>query len=107
MSNARGKKSKVKIEYDIYECMLLKNIKHGKTYSSCEFYPEADEAYEPGYVKVNIETNEVVEQRGSKYPIWHGRYAHYAKQEIVSLRVDRNHCKQKLVEWVKNKSSDF
>lgn len=91
----------------VFEKMTLKNIRHGRTYSSCEFYPECDEAYEPGYVKVAVDTREVIEQRDSKYPIWHGRYAHYAKREILNLRADGNHRREITIEWKIDSSSSF
>ena len=89
------------------EKMTLKNIKHGRTYSSCEFYPDGDESYEPGYIKVSVETRDVIEQRESGYPVWHGRYAHYAKREILNLRAEGKRCKERTVEWIKDAFSDF
>ena len=93
--------------HDTHEKMTLKNIKHGRVYSSCEYYPEGDEAYAPGYIKVSVETREVLEIRESEYPIWHGRYAHYAKRAILNLRADRNHCKEFELNWIKDLYSDF
>ena len=105
MGRVSNKKKKVVIERIVIERMTLKNIKHGRAYSSCEFYPEEDEAYEPGYIKVAVDTREVIEQRDSKYPVWQWYYAHYAKREILNLRADRNRCKEKSLEWVKGKDS--
>lgn len=99
--------SKLPERHEEYERMKLKNIRHGRVYSSCEFYPECDEAYDPGYIKVSVESREVIEQRDSKFPEWHGRYAHYAKREILNLRAEGNHSREKVIEWVKDTSSEF
>ena len=84
----------------IREKLVLKNIKHGRTYSSCEFYPEGNETYLPGYIKVDVATRDILEQRDSVYPIWHWKYAHYARREILNLRAEGNHCKERDVEWI-------
>ena len=94
-----GNKKKLSKPQLLREKLMLKNIKHGRVYSSCEFYPQGDETYDPGYVKVSVESREVLEQRDSKYPIWHWRYAHYAKREILNLRAEGNHCKERIIEW--------
>ena len=93
--------------HDTYEKMMLKNITHGKGYSSCEYYPECDTSYAPGYIKVNIETREVIEHRESENPCYKGRYSHYAKREILNLRKDSNYRKEWTFGWVKDLYSDF
>ena len=92
---------------EIVEKMTLKNIKHGRVYSSCEYYPDGDESYTAGYIKVSVDTRDVLEHRESEYPVWHGRYAHYAKREILNLRANGNHCREASIKWIKDPNSDF
>lgn len=100
-------KNKVLDRPEIVEKMTLRNIKHGRVYSSCEYYPEGDESYTAGYIKVSVETREVLELRESEYPVWRGRYAHYAKREILNLRANGNRCREFSIKWIKDPNSDF
>ena len=99
MSESLRGKSNKRITVGIREKLLIKNIKHRKLYSSSEFYPEGDEAYSPGYIKVDVLTRDIIEQRDSLYPIWHWKYAHYARREILNLRAEGKHCKEQEIEW--------
>ena len=93
--------------HDTYEKMTLKNITHGKTYSSCEYYPECDETFSPGYIKVDIETREVIEHRESEHPCYKGRYSHYAKREMLNLRNNSHYARVWTFNWIKDLYSDF
>lgn len=91
---------------DAWETMVLKNIKHGRGYSRCDYYPEGCEEY-PGHIKVSTETREIVEHEESDYPGLHRRYAHYAKREILKLRAEHDHRKEHTFSWRKDPYSDF
>ena len=101
-----GSKKEVFGCIDIEECMLLRNIKHGYGYSSCDYYPQAKMAY-PGYIKVSTETREIIEHVQSKYPGMENRYPHYARREILNLRADHDHRREHLFKWIKDPYSDF
>ena len=101
-------KKRLKImEVDIYENMLIKNIKHGKGYSSCDYYPECNEMFAPGRIKINVENREIIEHIESRNPCYRARYAHYAKREVLNLRAERNYKKESVIEWIKDNNSDF
>jgi len=91
---------------DVEESMLLSNIKHGRRYLSCAYYPEEDLRY-PGYIKVDVLSRETVEHVESDSPKYHERYSRYAKRELLKLSACHDHRSDHSFSWVKDPYSSF
>lgn len=64
---------------------------------SADYYPEMEK--EKGYIKINVKTYEVIEEKLTSYDCMMPMYFHHAKKGLQEYIENKESSKEKIVIW--------